>query len=630
MSFFAELKRRNVIRVAIGYLAVSWLLLQAGSLVFGLLDLPNSVPRGLFALLIIGFLPALVFSWVYELTPEGLKRTSEVDRGDSITHLTGRKLDYLVIGVLAAAVALLLVDKFALAPRREAAELKAALEREHATGFTTNSAVPGASTAPPALAQAAIPEIDKDPSIAVLPFINLSSDKEQEYFSDGISEELLNLLAKIPKLRVIARTSSFAFKGERIDIAEVARKLHVAAVLEGSVRKSANHVRITAQLIRAADSTHLWSETYDRTLDDIFKVQDEIAAAVVGQLKIKLLGAAPTARPVDPRVYPLLLQAKALVDQGSSKGRQEATALYQEALKIVPDEARAWDGLAKVYIDQTTNAGERPVAESFALAREAANKALEIDPADAAAYATRGRLTNDHDGDLAGAARDFQRALELDPSNPDVLSRVAISCLRPLGRLDDAIAIQRYLIARDPASSRDHFSLGYSLYNGARWDDAIASLRTALALAPQRNIAHYLIGAALLAKGETEAALVEMQAEPSESWRLQGLALAFHAVGRKADSDNALSALVAKDEHDASYNIAGVYSFRGEADRAFESLDKAVTYRDPGLTLAPIDPLFAKIHDDPRWQQFLRKTGHAPEQLAKIEFKVTLPEQAVQ
>ena len=311
MSFLAELKRRNVIRVAIGYVAVSWLLLQAGALMFSAFDLPNTAVRGLFAVLVIAFVPALVFAWVYELTPEGLRRTSEVDHGDSISHLTGRKLDFLVIGVLAAAVALLLIDKFALAPRREAAQVKAALESAKA---------PPASSATPiaagAVADGAIPEIDKDPSIAVLPFANMSSDKEQEYFSDGMTEELLNLLAKVPKLRVIARTSSFAYKGKEAPIAEIARALKVAAVLEGSVRKSADHVRITVQLIRAIDSSHLWSETYDRTLDDIFKTQDEIAAAVVGQLKIKLLGAVPTAKPVDPKTYPLLLQAAALLGQG--------------------------------------------------------------------------------------------------------------------------------------------------------------------------------------------------------------------------------------------------------------------------------------------------------------------------
>jgi TolB-like protein/Flp pilus assembly protein TadD len=627
VSFLVELKRRNVIRVAIGYLAVSWLLLQAGSLVFGLLDLPGSVARGLFALLLIGFLPALVFSWVYELTPEGLKRTSDVDAGESITHLTGRKLDYLVIGVLVAAVVLLLIDKFALAPRREAAELKVALEHEHATTSTT-SPVDSATTPSAASAAAAIPEIDKDPSIAVLPFINLSSDKEQEYFSDGISEELLNLLAKIPKLRVIARTSSFAFKGEKIDIADVARRLHVAAVLEGSVRKSANHVRITAQLIRAIDSTHLWSETYDRTLDDIFKVQDEISAAVVGQLKIKLLGATPTAKPVDSKAYPLILQAKELADQGSTKANQEAIALYQEVLKNVPDEARAWDGLSRVYLNQTF-AGERSPAEGFALARDAANKVLSIDPQEGMVYTRLAQVAESLDGDLAAAAQYFQRAIDLEPGNADVLGNLP-GFLAGIGRLDDAIAIRRYMVAHDPAASRRHYGLGFDLYCAGHWDEAITSLRTALALSPQRSAVHQYIGAALLLKGDANGALAEMQAEPSDVWRMLGLPLVYHSLGRAAESDAALAALIAKFERDASFNIAYVFAFRGEPDRAFEWLDKAVTYHDSGLGAILVEPMLANIHDDPRWLPFLSKIGRAPEQLAKIELKVTLPEQGQQ
>jgi TolB-like protein/Tfp pilus assembly protein PilF len=628
MSFLAELKRRNVIRVAIGYLAVSWLLMQAGSLMFGVFDLPASAMRGLFVLLVMAFVPTLVFSWIYELTPEGLKRTSEVDRGESITHLTGRKLDYLVIGVLVAAVVLLLIDKFALAPRREAAEVRAALEQAKSPTAGTGNAVSGTSAVAGAGTDAGIPEIDKDPSIAVLPFANLSSDKEQEYFSEGISEELLNLLAKVPRLRVIARTSSFSFKGKEASVAEIARALKVAAVLEGSVRKSADHVRITVQLIRAIDSSHLWSETYDRTLDDIFKTQDEIAAAVVGQLKIKLLGAVPTTKPVDPKVYPLLLQASALVDQGSAKAHPKAIELYQEALKIAPDTARAWAGLAFVYRAQA-NAGERSMTDGYSLAREAASKALSIDPENGETHTELGRVAAEFDRDLAAAARHYQRALELEPGNTDVLNSVAIT-LQSIARIDDAIAVYQYIVAVDPTRSRGYHNLGIALKKIGRLDDSIAASRTALALSPQRSSTHYGIGEALLAKGDAEGSLAEMQAEPSEAWRMIGLPMAYYALGRKADSDVALAALIAKDAQDGPYNIACVHAFRGEPDRAFEWLEKAITYRDGGLVSVAVEPLFANIHNDPRWLPFLRKIGFAPEQLAKIELKVTLPAQVPQ
>jgi TolB-like protein len=258
LSFIAELKRRNVFRVAIAYVAVGWLVLQVAALLLPAFELPNAYLKALIGAFAIGFIPALVLAWVYELTPEGLKRESEVDRTQSVTHLTGRKLDFLVIGVLGAVVVLLLLDKFVLAPRVTA---------------RVAAAAPGAAAVPAA-----------DASIAVLPFIDLSQAKDQEYFSDGLSEELLDLLAKVPNLRVIARTSSFSFKGKNADIATIAAALKVAHVLEGSVRKSGNTLRITAQLIRTADSSHVWSETYDREMTDIFKVQDEIAAAVGGGL----------------------------------------------------------------------------------------------------------------------------------------------------------------------------------------------------------------------------------------------------------------------------------------------------------------------------------------------------------
>ncbi len=620
-SLLAELKRRNVIRVAIGYLAVSWLLLQAGSLMFSMFDLPSSAMRGLFVLLVMAFVPTLVFAWVYELTPEGLKRTSEVDRGESISHLTGRKLDFLLIGVLAAAVVLLLIDKFASEPRRAATQVSA--PTDHGTAQTAASAEPVATTA---LADAGIPEIETDPSIAVLPLVNMSSDKEQEYFSDGISEELLNLLAKVPKLRVIARTSSFAFKGEKIDIANVARKLHVAAVLEGSVRKSADRVRITVQLIRAKDSSHLWSETYDRKLDDIFKVQDEIAANVVDKLRITLLGSVPTARRVDPRVYPLILQADALVNQSTPTGRQQALVLYQEALAIAPEEPRSWSGLGRLYMDQES-AGDMAVAEASRLAKEAQQKAVALDPNDAVAYARLGFMASRLEGDLAAAASYFQRAFALDPFDARVIGNAA-TFSQSLGRFDDAIAVGRYIVATlDPTSPISHFNVCAVNFYARHWDQAIASCRTALKLSPGFTTAHFFVGVALLlGKTDAAAALQEFEAEPADDMKLTGLAIAQHALGRAAESDAALATLTANHAQDAAYYIATVYTYRGEYDRAFEWLDKAVVNQNQNLFTVASEPQFVKLHDDPRWLPLLRKIGKAPEQLAKIEFKVTLPQ----
>jgi len=404
-SLFAELRRRNVMRVAIAYVAVSWLVMQAGTLIFQTLELPSAVSKALLALLAIGFIPTLAFSWIYELTPEGLKRESEIDRDKSITHLTGRKLDYLVIGVMAAVIGLLLLDRFVLLPRQAA---RAAA-----------SVAPGAP-ASPAAAQPATEPAPAQASIAVLPFVNMSDEKSNEFFSDGISEELLNLLAKIPQLQVTARTSSFAFKGKEIGITEVARQLHVAHVLEGSVRKSGNAVRITAQLINAATDTHLWSQTYDRKLDDIFAIQDDIAADVVKQLKVTLLGAAPKARSTDPEAYALYLQAVQLGRQNTEEAFKQSDELFRKALAIDPRYAPAWADLSGTLANEAGQ-GLLPSKEGFAQAREAATKAVAIDPEYAPAHARLGRIAMYGDNDLAGAAQHLQRALALDPMDLDVL-----------------------------------------------------------------------------------------------------------------------------------------------------------------------------------------------------------------
>jgi adenylate cyclase len=461
-------------------------------------------------------------------------------------------------------------------------------------------------------------------SIAVLSFVNVSSDREQEYFSDGISEELLNLLARIPELKVAARTSSFSFKGKNVEIPEIARQLHVAHVLEGSVRKSGNHIRITAQLIHAADGFHLWSQTYDRKLDDIFRIQDEIAADVVKELKVTLLGATPKARTTDPQGYALYLQARQLGRQVTTEAFARSDALFRQVLEIDPRFAPAWVGLANNSINKV-NLGELSYQEGFAHAREAEARALAIDPEYAPAYAGLSRIAMYGDNDLAAAAREFERALAFDPTNLDVLGNAAV-LLQGLGRLDEGLAIQEIVVRRDPVNVLALFNLGITQLWAGRIGEAIASFRTVLSLSPGRGGAHYQLGTALLHNADAAGALMEIEQETSEAWRRVGLPMAYHALGREADSDAALAELIEKDAAEAATNIAEVYAFRGEPDKAFEWLDKAVASHDPGLAEIGSDILFTNIRSDPRWLQFLRRIGKAPEQLAKIEFKVTIPE----
>jgi len=614
MPLLSELKRRNVIRMAGLYLVGAWLITQVVATLLPTFDAPTWVLRVIVLVLAIGFVPALVFAWVYEITPEGIRRESDVAQSASITPQTGRRMDRAIMVVLALVFVVYAIDRFVLLPKREVAH-DAALRTEMA-------AAPAKQDKADSRADE-VPNIERDPSIAVLPMVNMSEDKANEFFSDGISEELLNLLAKVPQLRVIARTSSFSFKGKDTPIADIARVLHVASVLEGSVRKSGDKVRITAQLIRASDGSHLWSETYDRTLDDIFKVQDEIAAAVVTQLKIKLLGAAPAAKPVDPKAYPLLLQAQALSDQQSKAGREQAVSLYKQALEISPNEARAWAGLARIYFNQAVFEGR--LSERIAWSREAANKALAIDPDNVIAIGALGRIASDVEFDLPAATRYFQRAVDLEPENLVVLNAVAI-LLQDTDRVDEGIRLQQYRVDHDPTNPTAYYNLGIALYCGHKWDAAVDAFRAAVRLSPDAGGVPGSLGISLLLGHHDAAdALKACEADSDEASRLQCSALALHTLGRTKDADAAQQAFVEKYGSDQPGFAATMFAYRGNTDAAFEWLHKAVAAHDPQVATVRNDPLFDALHGDARWEQLLRTLNLTPEQLAKIELKVKLP-----
>jgi TolB-like protein/DNA-binding CsgD family transcriptional regulator/Tfp pilus assembly protein PilF len=475
-------------------------------------------------------------------------------------------------------------------------------------------AIPAASAA-----ESSAPEF----SIAVLPFVNMSSDAEQEYFSDGISEELLNLLVKIPQLRVISRSSAFSFKGKDVAVPEIARQLNVANILEGSVRKAGNRVRVTVQLIEAQSDTELWSEAWDRPFDDVFAIQDEIAAKVVEKLKVTLLGEIPQARETDPAAYALFLQARFLGHQISAEAFAHANSLYQQALTIDPDYAAAWEGLARNYFNMAVH-GLMHSEEGAALAREAAEKAMAIDPNFAMAHSLRGWIAMCMDNDLAQAARHFDRALQLAPDRTSIIGDAGV-LLQCLGRLDEAILLQEYDRAHNPVDSTCHANLGENYVAAGRWDDGIASLETALRLAPGGIAAHYWIGLALLLKGEAAAALQSFEREPYEEYRLKGSALALHALGREEEYRARLAELIVRWGQQRPAEVAQVCAWTGDADRAFEWLDRAVARGDRDFPYVVTEPLFAKIRDDARWLPFLDRIGKAPAQLDAVRFEVRLP-----
>ncbi|HSC09346.1 MAG TPA: hypothetical protein VLC97_00100 [Rhodanobacteraceae bacterium] len=612
MRFFEELKRRNVLRMAGLYLVGAWLIVQVSSTVLPAFDLPSWGLRAVIVLLAIGFVPAMVFAWVFELTPEGLKREKLVDPNESIMPETGRKLDRAIMIALALALGYFAFDKFVLAPRRDAA-----LEQRTSEQIAEARKQGGEN----ALARA-----HDDKSIAVLPFLDMSQSKDQEYLSDGIAEELLNLLAKVRELRVTSRSSAFSFKGKDVDIPTIARQLNVANVLEGSVRKAGNQVRVTVQLIQTGSDTHLWSQTYDRPLDNIFAIQDEIAAAVVAQLKVALLGAAPKSTVTDPAAYALFLQGRQFERDGTPDTIERAIEVYQQALAIAPDYVAAWERLAAVYQLQAGR-GMRPVEEAIRLARHALAKALTLDPAYPAALADQGFIALLYDRDLAASADYIARALTLEPGNSEIIryaSRLAIS----LNRMDLAIALGQRFAELDPTNATGLGTLCRAYLHAGRYDEAIDCHRKTIALSPRIIAVHQYLVMALLMKdshANAQAALDAAQAEPAESYRLYALALAHFALGNRAASDAALEEAARKYERDSSYNIAYVYAWRNEADLAFLWLDKAALYNDTGLTDLAVSPLFKSIHDDPRWAAYLAKVGYSPAQLAAIPFDVKVP-----
>jgi len=601
-QFFEELKHRNVMRVAIAYLAIAWLLIQIAETLFPIFGQSDTLIRLVAISLIIGFPLVLIFSWLYELTPEGLKLERDVDRARSIVQHTGKKLDRAIIIVLTLALGYFAFDKFMLDPARDA-------EREETVAKQARSE--------------ALVESYGDKSIAVLPFVDMSSSGDQEYFSDGLSEELSNVLAKIPDLRVISRSSSFTVKGKDIDVPTIAAKFNVSHVLEGSVRTDGNRVRITAQLIDARSDTHLWSETYDRNLIDIFAIHDEIAAHVVEALKLTLLRDAPKVWKTDPAAYTLYLQARYVGNLGASENLQTSIELYQQVLAIDPGYVPAWDGMAEGLLNQA-NVGLRP-GEGYEPAREAAKKALALDPGFARSHGRLGWISLFQDGDLAAAARHYQRALALDSTDLISLGGAAILTGK-LGRLDEAIAVHEYVVARDPIGPVGHSSLGIANLYAGHLDAAAANFRTTLTLSKDYLGAHCLLGMTMLLRGESEKALPVIEQESFEPFRLICLALVYHALGDASKSDTALHTLIGDHAEGWAYNIAYIFADRGDADAAFEWLEQAVENQDGGLADIAVQPFFAKLVGDPRWREFLDKVGKSEEQMAMIEFSVILPE----
>jgi TolB-like protein/Flp pilus assembly protein TadD len=458
--------------------------------------------------------------------------------------------------------------------------------------------------AAPSGARTADPPAVSEKSIAVLPFTDLSEKKDQQYFSDGLSEELIDLLAQIPELKVTARTSSFSFRDRPVTVAEIGRALSVSNLLEGSVRKAGSTIRITAQLVRTDNGFHLWSATYDRDLKDVFKVQDDIARVVVDKLKVTLAGGIPTtaARTENTEAHNLLLQGNFAVQSDTDAGTAEALKLYRRAIAVDAAYAPAWNGVGYAEFRRGSN-GYEPIGDAYRIAEQSVRRAIELDPGLAGAYANLSTLQMTK-FEWKTSAETRARALQLDPGNWGALLDRAIQTLNT-GSHVDAIAQMQEVLDRDPLNLLSRRYAARLFFYVGRLDEAERLLRQILAVNPNFSAAHYELGRILLVRGNTSAAISEFEAEANPSWRGFGLPLGYHAAHRKADADAALNNLLVKPAG-SEFQIAETYASFGDADKTFEWLNKAVT-GDPGIIWFRYDPLLARLSGDPRYPAILKR-----------------------
>ncbi|WP_162846030.1 tetratricopeptide repeat protein [Seongchinamella sediminis] len=544
-SFFTELKRRHVFRVAATYVVTAWVVAQAAEFLLENFTAPHWILQALVIVLILGFPIAVVLAWAFELTPEGVQRDS-ADEEPPLPQLT--------------AIA------------------------------------------------AGLPVESPGPSIAVLPFADMSPDHDQEYFSDGLTEELLNLLAKVPGLHVASRTSAFSFKGKQEDIRDIADKLRVRHVLEGSVRKAGDQLRITVQLIKAQDGYHLWSENYNRPMANIFTIQDEIARAVVESLKPQLLDETPVARETSSEAYNLYLQALHCKRQRTPDSLDEAVHYLERAVDIDPDYAPAWALLSSVYALRGGSA-QSGWEEGVAASRRALERALELDSNHAVGWISRSQLKSYYEWDWPGAHRDLERARTLAPNCSDVYVAAA-RLARSEGRLAESIAFCDRAIALDPLEQDARSDRARALYYLGRLNESEVAFKELMALNPNHHNAFSFLCRIQAARGQVDEALQQQAKVDTPFWTDFNWLLIAYNHRRSEECEAKLATFIAANGEGGAFQIAEIFAAAGEADAAFEWLDASVKTRDPGLTdeLLSTETLRG-LHKDARWEPLVEKLG---------------------
>lgn len=589
------------------YLAGSWLVLQVFETIAPFVGLDEAAGRTMLIVLAVGFIPALVGAWVFEWTPEGLKLDADAGADADDAAVSKRKLDRIILVALTLALGFFAVDKFLLDPARDLAreeQVAKAARAEAVKGFYG------------------------DRSIAVLPFINMSSDPEQEFFADGISEEILNLLANIRELRVISRTSAFAFKGQGLEIPDIAERLDVAHVLEGSVRKFGDDIRVTAQLIEARSDTHLWSETYDRKYKDVFALQDEIAAAVAKQLHITLLRPLPKSRVTDPEVQILTAQAKQLAETRPENVGSRMRQLLEQALDIDPDyvPAMEWMISANYFLEEE---GKITKEEDMAAWRELERRILALDPDNGLMSGFNGWQVAYVDGELEAAARLFEDALRKNASDSNLV-RIAGVFANHMGYQDQAIRLGEHSVAIDPMCYMCLYHLSRSYLYAGRYTEAEKMRERFMALSDAGGRPHFVL--MKLLQGDAQAALEFIESHDTDDLQVLAMeAMTYFDLGRTEDANRMLDELIQAGP-DWYLEIAAVAAWLGKNDLAFEFLHKAwdETPEEPNGTIccrrSVFLPSYAKLHDDPRWIEWRDSIGMSEERLAAINFNPELPE----
>lgn len=604
MSLIAELQRRNVIRVAVAYAAFAWLVVQVLDTLAPLFGITEGAARFTVIVLAIGVVPALAIAWIFEWTSDGLKRDSEVDHESVASRGSAKALDRVIIGVLALAVAYFAFDKFVLDPSRDVEIATEAAEKAR------DEALLGSYG---------------DRSIAVMPFADMSPGGDQAYFSDGVSEEIINLLSRIQNLRVISRSSAFSFKGRDVSVSEIAEQLDVRYIMEGSVRRAGDALRITAQMIDARTDTQLWSESFDRQFNDVFSIQDEIAAEVVGKLEIELTGAMPHSAVVDPEAYALYLQAKDQLNLQTWPAAEKAESLLQESLAIDDQHAAAW----LLYWD--INGGKIHFSDwtwpEWALhTREAVETALEIDPHNVQAKAYLARLSLQAMSTFEGEARALAYSMSLDPLSVE-FNVNAGNFLRQVGFANKGIPYNEYAVQRDPLSSGLWRSLMNSYIHGGRYDDALEA-NTRLREIVGNVGALWNRGMIHLLLGDLDDALACFEewaeAQPESLHGLHGLILVHSALGNESIVAENLARLE-QAENNAGL-LASAYAWLGRHEEALDLLDGAI---EPPRKFGPLgmrgSPLYGALREYPRFEKLLRKQGTGEDQVAAFGLDELFP-----